>query len=350
MLLREHFVLRCQSAGLCRADVRPTRAVFSCETGLANFSMDHPSTVSRPKPAAAADAKELSAEEQRRHRAIRAAVSPHHLHGRWSVDEFVRTARARALYEQATNRRWHQRGVAAEPDSLFLKASRTFALCQSDARTRAEAKELIAVAPGCAEAWALYAMSLDEREALTAVDHALALDPSQSTAWWTRAGLCRRALNFEEAVRAIQQARRCAEGPAPQAEWLSLEKELRSYCVDASEPGSAASLAMAARNYAGSLSFDDFAHDSVVKLRGDVKRLEIEAPAHHHPSEQPFPYRCLSCGRRRVCCCRTGSPHRRRRRLCDGVGLRACGGVDQRRRQCCGPGAGRALSVDCQCQ
>jgi hypothetical protein len=137
LLLREHFLLRCHAVRLGTDDVAPVRALFTCRTRLAEYSMDHPSTVPRPKPAGAVDIKELS-EQKHRHRAIRAATLPSRLRGGWSIDEFVRTRRARALYEKATGPSASAAAVSAitaavalEPDNLFLKAARISLRCQS---------------------------------------------------------------------------------------------------------------------------------------------------------------------------------------------------------------------------
>jgi hypothetical protein len=94
-------------------------------------------------------------------------------------------------------------------------------------------------APACAEAWLFHAITLDATrvaEIVLRLDCALALDSSLTRAWSFRAAALQRILNFEEALRSYEEAGRLCKDAAERAEPLSHAQELRSYCVDASEP------------------------------------------------------------------------------------------------------------------
>jgi tetratricopeptide (TPR) repeat protein len=289
LLLREHFVERCIAAGLAPRSMQ-SGSLLRCKTRLTDFPMEHPSTIPPPKPAGAADGKELSAEQKRCHRAIWAAVSRASRRAFGGVDAFVKNTKARALCKKAIAADEREGGgvgavsdaLALEPDNLFLKALRIDLRCRSREEgfeiTVLEAKELTTTAPACAQAWMLSAITLYDMNALAAlaaVDHALALDPSLSRAWWTRARVFDRALNFEEAVRCAERAFQHCTDPAEMVDWPATAKQWRSYCVDASEPGSPAAQGTALRNVAGWLQYGSFDEEAeVIEMLSEAKRLD----------------------------------------------------------------------------
>jgi hypothetical protein len=85
MLLHEHFLMRCMVVCL---GTNATHIKLSTKGGtrLLAFPMEHPSSAPQTKPVAAADSKELSAEQKRRHRAIEAAFSAGRLRELGGVD------------------------------------------------------------------------------------------------------------------------------------------------------------------------------------------------------------------------------------------------------------------------
>jgi hypothetical protein len=265
LLLREHFFQRCIAAGLGGAGVTAYQLCHGA-TRLTGLPMEiHLSAFPLPNSAGPADGKELSAEQMRWHRAIRAAVSRASRRASGGLAAFVTNGKARALSKEAIAAdKGEDKGVSVitaalvlEPDNLFLKALRTDLRCRSDRELDAaaiDAKDLTAAAPACADAWTLYAMTLrsvNAREALASAERALALDSSLARAWWARALVFERVLNFEEAVRCFERVRQHCKDRTEMAEWTVLARPWPSYCVDTSEPGSPAAYATALRNSAG---------------------------------------------------------------------------------------------------
>jgi hypothetical protein len=133
LLLHEHFVLRCHTARLGTEHVtRPPAPMFTGATRLSAFPMEHPSAVPPAKvPAAAADSKELSAEQKRRHRAVAAALENAPLRESGGVDALVTNAKARATCRKALSGNADgdclptlAAALEREPDKLFLRAVR----------------------------------------------------------------------------------------------------------------------------------------------------------------------------------------------------------------------------------